>query len=66
MDDELMPLTSAALMEEALFSANQTLAAQKGMELHRSPSGYTLTRPGVTRHFWELDAVADVVRGLHA
>lgn len=64
LDDERLTLTAAALLEESLFDAAQTLAAQKGVQLSRAHSGYLLSWGTVTRHYSDITDVADFVRGL--
>lgn len=64
MDDERLPLTAAALLEESLFDAAQTLAAQKGLQLRRAHAGYLLAWGSVTRHYSDITDVADFVRGV--
>lgn len=62
---EQLPLTSAALIEEAWFDVMRTLAAQRGWEFARSCcTGYRVSCAGVTRHFLSLRDAADFVRSL--
>jgi hypothetical protein len=61
---DLMPLTSGALIEQALFDAAHELAKQKGFHLVRTVNGYRLTGHGMTRHYSGLSDAAELVRKL--
>ena len=64
MDKQQTMLQDDSEIDQAMFDAAQTLAAQKGFDLAHSVNGYRLSGPGQTFQIGTIEGAAKAIRKL--